>query len=165
MKLDWDKIRNLLLKTKDLQQIAVGNISGKVIIAIFWLYMAAVLGTEDYGQVNYLIALGAMGAGLSMVGTTNTVSTNLTVKSSESAVIGGVLQNTSNTQYDKNDPDAVEAAPSEDGSQSSSLFNILRSKSYTTKKSQFVVFVTPEILESASKGTEEIRKKFKKRER
>jgi O-antigen/teichoic acid export membrane protein len=73
MKLDWDKIRNLLLKTKDLQQIAVGNISGKVIIAIFWLYMAAVLGTEDYGQVNYLIALGAMGAGLSMVGTTNTV--------------------------------------------------------------------------------------------
>ncbi len=105
------------------------------------------------------------GAGGVPLGTTNTVSTNLTVKSSESAVIGGVLQNTSNTQYDKNDPDAVEAAPSEDGSQSSSLFNILRSKSYTTKKSQFVVFVTPEILESASKGTEEIRKKFKKRER
>jgi O-antigen/teichoic acid export membrane protein len=73
MKLDWDKIRNLLLKTKDLQQIAVGNIAGKVIIAIFWLYMAAVLGADDYGQVNYLIALGAMGAGLSMVGTSNTV--------------------------------------------------------------------------------------------
>jgi O-antigen/teichoic acid export membrane protein len=73
MKLDWNKIRNLLLKTKDLQYIAIGNIGGKVIIAIFWLYMAAVLGTEDYGQVNYLIALGAMGAGLSMVGTSNVV--------------------------------------------------------------------------------------------
>jgi len=73
MKLDWDKIRNLLLKTKDLQYIAIGNVGGKVIIAIFWLYMAAVLGTEDYGQVNYLIALGAMGAGLSMVGTSNVV--------------------------------------------------------------------------------------------
>ena len=73
MKLGWDNIRNLLLKSKDVQHIAVGNIGGKVIIAIFWLYMAAVLGTEDYGQVNYLIALGAMGAGLSMVGTSNAV--------------------------------------------------------------------------------------------
>ena len=73
MKLGWDNIRNLLLKTKDVQYIAIGNVGGKVIIAIFWLYMAAVLGTEDYGQVNYLIALGAMGAGLSMVGTSNTV--------------------------------------------------------------------------------------------
>ena len=73
MKLGWDKIKNLLLKTKDLQYIAIGNVGGKVIIAIFWLYMAAVLGTEDYGQVNYLIALGAMGAGLSMVGTSNVV--------------------------------------------------------------------------------------------
>ena len=73
MKLGRDKIRNLLLKTKDIQQIAVGNIAGKAIIAVFWLYMAAVLGTEDYGQVNYLIAMGAMGAGLSMVGTSNAV--------------------------------------------------------------------------------------------
>jgi O-antigen/teichoic acid export membrane protein len=73
MKLDWDKIRNLLLKTKDLQYIAIGNVGGKIIVAIFWLYMAAVLGAEDYGQVNYLIALGAMGAGLSMVGTSNVV--------------------------------------------------------------------------------------------
>ena len=71
MKLGKDKIRNLLLKTKDIQQIAVGNVAGKAIIAVFWLYMAAVLGTENYGQVNYLIALGAMGAGLSMVGTSN----------------------------------------------------------------------------------------------
>ena len=39
MKLGWDNIRNLLLKSKDVQHIAVGNIGGKVIIAIFWLYM------------------------------------------------------------------------------------------------------------------------------
>ncbi len=35
--------------------------------------MAAVLGTENYGQVNYLIALGSMGAAISMVGTSNTL--------------------------------------------------------------------------------------------
>ena len=60
MKLDWNKIRNLLLKTKDLQYIAIGNIGGKVIVGIFWLYMATVLGTENYGHVSYLIALGSM---------------------------------------------------------------------------------------------------------
>ena len=35
MKLGKDKIRNLLLKTKDIQQIAVGNVAGKAIIAVF----------------------------------------------------------------------------------------------------------------------------------
>ena len=69
----WDNIRIFLEKTKEIQQIGIGNIVGKAIIGIFWLYMATVLGTEDYGQVNYLIALGSMGAAISMVGTSNTI--------------------------------------------------------------------------------------------
>jgi len=73
MKLNWSTVRSLIQNTKDVQQIALANISGKVIVGIFWLYMAAVLGTENYGQVNYLIALGSMGAAISMVGTSNTV--------------------------------------------------------------------------------------------
>lgn len=101
--------------------------------------------------------------------TQNEVRTHVTVKSKESAVIGGVVQSNSSTNYDKNDPDPVVANSNQEGgdssNQSSQLFNLLRSKSYTTQKSQFVVFVTPEILESASKGTEEIRRKFKKRQR
>jgi pilus assembly protein CpaC len=44
------------------------------------------------------------------------------------------------------------------------LFRLLRSKNYSTTKSQYVMFVTPEIIESASVGTEEIRKKFRRRE-
>ena len=103
--------------------------------------------------------------------TENQIQTELVVKASESAVIGGVVQSSSTTEYDKNDPDPVNAQSSggegdgNSSAQSAPLFNLLRSKSYSTKKSQFVVFVTPEILESASVGTEEIRKKFKKRER
>lgn len=105
--------------------------------------------------------------------TSNTIRTNITVKNKESAVIGGIIQNSSNTNYDKNDPDPVQAVPGQGGAggglanaaQASQLFRLLRSKSYSISKSQFVVFVTPEILESASKGTEEIRKKFRKRER
>jgi pilus assembly protein CpaC len=96
----------------------------------------------------------------------NEIKTNLTVKSKDSAVIGGIMQSNSATNYDKNDPDSgAEATTDSDSGQAASLFNLLRSKSYTTQKSQFVVFITPEILDSASKGTEEIRKKFRKRER
>lgn len=73
MKLNWNSIRSLIQNTKEVQQIAVANISGKIIVGVFWLYMAAVLGTENYGQVNYLIAIGSMGAAISMVGTSNTV--------------------------------------------------------------------------------------------
>ena len=41
----------------------------------------------------------------------------------------------------------------------------LRSKSNLTSRSQFAFFVTPEIIESASDGTEEIKKKFRQRRR
>ncbi len=93
----------------------------------------------------------------------NSISTEVTVKSKESAAIGGVVQSTSSTDYDKDRPGGGdEAASSED---TSPLFDLLRSKSYSTSKTQFVVFVTPEIIESASAGTEKIRKKFRKRQR
>lgn len=95
--------------------------------------------------------------------TNNSINTNITIKSKESAVIGGIIQSSSITDYDK-DPET--SAPQDDGTvQTSSLFNLFRGKAYGTNKTQFVVFVTPEILESASRGTEEIRKKFRKRER
>lgn len=98
--------------------------------------------------------------------TKNQINTNLVVKSRESAVIGGIVQNTSNTAYDKNLPSGGVNQVNDDGSGDASvLFNLLRSKGYTTSKSQFVVFVTPELIDSAATGTEEVRKKFRKRQR
>lgn len=91
----------------------------------------------------------------------NQIKTNVVVKSKESAVIGGIVINRSTTDFDRNPPFADEEA--EEGS--SALFSFLRSKTYTTNRSQFAVFVTPEILESASAGTEEIKRKFRKRRR
>ena len=73
MDLTWNKIRELFKNTIELQQIGVANISSKAIMAIFWFYIAATLGTEDYGQVSYLIALGSTGAALSMVGSPNSL--------------------------------------------------------------------------------------------
>lgn len=109
-------------------------------------------------QINVALPSGQTNDG-NPVNSSNDLTTELIVKSKQSAVIGGVVQNSTITQYDKDDP-----APfnTESGSP---LFNFMRSKSYSTAKNQFVIFVTPEIIESASVGTEEIRKKFRRRVR
>ncbi|MCY4643006.1 MAG: hypothetical protein OXB88_00145 [Bacteriovoracales bacterium] len=90
--------------------------------------------------------------------TTNDVSTSLIVSSGDSAVVGGIFQSQSNTAYDK-----LPGGP--DDAESDFLFNFVRSKDFKTSKNQFVVFVTPEIIDSPSKDVERIRSKFLKRSR
>ncbi|MDH4466549.1 MAG: hypothetical protein QE271_00705 [Bacteriovoracaceae bacterium] len=92
--------------------------------------------------------------------TSNNVKTTLTLKSKETAVIGGVVQNQDLTAYDKNDP-----SPAAQGTQPNNLFLFLRSRSQNMSRNQYVVFVTPEILISAVEGSEEIKNKFRKRGR
>ena len=89
--------------------------------------------------------------------TTNRVSTSLIVNSGDSAVVGGVFQSQSNTAYDK--------LPGNPQEGEDFLFNFVRAKDYKTSKNQFVVFVTPEIIDSASKDVEQIRRKFRRRSR
>lgn len=112
------------------------------------------------------ITLGVASGGATPVSTENSVNTNVILKSKESAAIGGIVQNTSSTDYDNtgNDPAPQQAAAGNGAPSGSPLFRLYRSKSYSTNKSQYVVFVTPEIIESASTGSEEIRKKFRRRE-
>jgi len=87
----------------------------------------------------------------------NKVDTEIIVKSKESAVVGGIVVNKTATDYDKLAEDEVEDA--------SPLFSFNRSKVLSNSKNQFVIFVTPEIIESASTATEEIKKKFRRRAR
>ncbi len=93
----------------------------------------------------------------------NEVKTVLVVKSKESAVIGGVVQGESRTAYDKNPPFGGGGAQTDSGA--TPLFDLTKSKSYTNQKNQFAIFMTPEIIASASEGSEEIRRKFRKRSR
>ena len=37
---------------------------------------------------------------------------------------------------------------------------MMKSKKYSTSRTQFVIFVTPEVIESASSGATEIERKF-----
>lgn len=87
----------------------------------------------------------------------NTIATSVVIKSADSAVIGGVAINSSATAYDRNPP----FAGTDEGT-GTPLFSFLRSKSFSKNKSQFVVFITPELIESASSDSEEILRKFRR---
>ncbi len=106
--------------------------------------------------------------------TTNNISTNVVVKSKESSAIGGVVQNSTSTNYDKDDPAPSQGANVGAGGAvggglgavpPAPLFRIIRSKNHQIGRNQYVMFITPEIIESASQGTEEVRKKFRRRNR
>jgi pilus assembly protein CpaC len=111
-------------------------------------------------QINVTVSLpsGQNSVSGEPITTTNTVKTNVIVKSKESAVIGGVVQSQSLTGYDKNDP-----SPPTTEQRGNQMFMMLRSKSFNISKNQYVIFVTPELIQSASGGTEEIKSKFRKR--
>lgn len=83
----------------------------------------------------------------------NTIETILIVKSTESAAIGGLVSNSMLTAYNRLPP-AIQK-------DTDILFNLYRSKSFQDKKSQFVVFVTPVIVSSASENVEDIKRKFR----
>lgn len=89
------------------------------------------------------------------------VETKLYVKSKESAAIAGVNSSDIGTDFNKGDPGAGSFEGGSGGTQTQALFSLMRSKGYRKKKSQFVIFVTPEIIENASEGTEDLRKNFR----
>ncbi len=88
----------------------------------------------------------------------NQINSTIVLKSQESAAVGGVAINSTSTDFDK-DGDKVTSE------NSSPLFNFIKSKKYSTQRSQFVIFITPEVIESASTGSADIEKKFRKRSR
>lgn len=84
--------------------------------------------------------------------------TEIIVKSQESAAIGGVLSSKTTTNFDK--PVGTTNVTS-----GNPLFTFVKSKEYLTDRVQFVFFITPEIIESASGGASEIERKFRKKGR
>jgi pilus assembly protein CpaC len=88
----------------------------------------------------------------------NHVETKIYVKSNESAAVGGMSFNDVGTDFNKDAP----LQPTGTSTQSTDpLFSLLHSKSYRKKKSQFVIFITPQIIENASEGTDDLKKNFR----
>ena len=69
----WNEIKKYFLNFKGLG--IIGGASGitNAIGAIFWFLMASLLGTENYGEISYLIAIGVIASRISLVGATNSL--------------------------------------------------------------------------------------------
>jgi pilus assembly protein CpaC len=88
----------------------------------------------------------------------HSVETKLYVKSNESAAVAGVNGSDVSTSFnDDPNPGSFET-PNGGGGQ---LFNLMRSKNFAKKKTQFVIFVTPQIIDNASEGTDDLKKNFR----
>lgn len=84
------------------------------------------------------------------------VKQQLIVKSGDSVALGGLIQ--SNTSKDiHKDPTSSNSTAAANGTP---LFTLLRSKAFANDKTQFVVFLTPKIIEDAAEGTADIKAKI-----
>ena len=84
------------------------------------------------------------------------VETKIYVKSTESAAVAGVTSSDVGTTFNKDDP---KQGGFTEGSEP--LFTLMRSKKFEKSRGQFVIFVTPQIIDNASEGTEDLKKNFR----
>lgn len=116
--------------------------------------------TIDMGiQIQLSTVLG-MNGGVPIVAN-NSLQTQVTVKNGDSAALGGNAIEQALAGYNR-EP-SVGGAPggAGGGGGGGQLFNLQRSKNYQRDKQQYVIFITPEILRTASAGTEDITRKFR----
>ena len=65
--MNWDNIRNSP-GIKNISSLATSKISGNAISAFFWLYLAGLLGQENYGELGYLIAIAGITSNIAQIG-------------------------------------------------------------------------------------------------
>ncbi len=70
---NWNRFKEFALKFKDLSSLGLGIGITNAMGGIFWFYMAALLGTEKYGEISYLISIGIIASMISLIGSGNTI--------------------------------------------------------------------------------------------
>mgnify|MGYP003956296329 FL=1 len=68
-----EKIKKILATNKNLSRVASGDFISNLIGALFWLYIAALLTPEEYGEITFLISIAAFASTLSMLGAYNSI--------------------------------------------------------------------------------------------
>lgn len=112
---------------------------------------------EKSGSINMVMnfevsSMAGQAAGAPIV-SRNQMSSTITVRDRQSAAVGGLIRNASNTGYNRPGSDIKNP-----------IISLYASKDFIKQQSQFVVFVTPVIKTSASSGAEQIKKKFRLRD-
>lgn len=63
----WNKIQNYK-GLKDLTSLGIANIVSTGISGLFWFYLAALMGSENFGELSYLLAIAGIAATIASVG-------------------------------------------------------------------------------------------------
>ena len=64
----WKKLLDQMSKLRDLTTVGFANIIATGISGIFWIIMARLLGTDDYGEISYFLAIASIAATISFLG-------------------------------------------------------------------------------------------------
>ena len=65
----WDKITDFAKENQNLAKIGVGDILGTGIASFFWFYIAASMGPENYGEIQYFLGIAGIAQIFSLFGT------------------------------------------------------------------------------------------------
>ena len=69
----WKKLKDIIKKNRELQQIGVANVGGKAISGLLWFFIATLMEPDVYGQISYLIAIAIMASRISLFGSGQTI--------------------------------------------------------------------------------------------
>ena len=65
--MDWNLIKRIN-GLKSISQIGAATAGGNAIAAIFWIYMADLMGQEDYGELGYMLSIAGIASTISILG-------------------------------------------------------------------------------------------------
>jgi len=65
--MDWNLIKQIK-GLKSISQIGAATAGGNAIAAIFWIYMADLMGQEDYGELGYMLSIAGIATTISILG-------------------------------------------------------------------------------------------------
>ena len=70
---NWNKIKNSIIQLKDLSILSSASLITNFVGGLFWMYMASLMGPEEYGEVSYLIGISVIVASISLFGASNSM--------------------------------------------------------------------------------------------
>ena len=101
------------------------------------------------------------GAGGQPITASRHVTTRLYLKSGETAAVTEVNSQDMSTTFNRDDANPGTFGANATGVTTKPIFTLQRSKNSAKNRGQFVIFVSPQVIESAAEGTEDLKKNFR----
>jgi|SaaInlStandDraft_2_1057019.scaffolds.fasta_scaffold02744_4 O-antigen/teichoic acid export membrane protein len=64
---NWDNLKNFR-DAKNISFIGISNIGGNAVSALFWIFLAGILESENYGEISFLLGIGSIAIAASLLG-------------------------------------------------------------------------------------------------